>query len=98
MALTDAASYSLRLYVTGASPGSSQAISRIKAFCEKFLKNRYSLEVVDVYQQPGLADEERIVAMPTLVRMSPLPLRRIVGNVSDPAKLHSTLGLPQEAA
>jgi circadian clock protein KaiB len=98
VAQADVASYSLRLYVTGASPGSSQAISRIKAFCEKFLKNRYSLEVVDVYQQPALADEERIVATPTLVRMAPLPLRRIVGNVSDPGRLHSSLGLPLEMA
>lgn len=88
--------YSFRLYVTGASPGSSRAISYIKAFCEQFLKGRYRLEVVDVYQQPALADEERILATPTLVRVSPLPLRRIVGNLSDPDRLHARLGLPQE--
>jgi circadian clock protein KaiB len=85
--------YSFRLYVVGASPGSSRAIALIKAFCEQFLKGRYLLEVVDVYQQPALADEERIFATPTLVRMSPLPLRRIVGNLADPQRLQAGLGI-----
>lgn len=85
--------YSFRLYVTGATPGSSRAIALIKAFCEQFLKGRYLLEVVDVYQQPALADEERIFATPTLVRTSPLPLRRIVGNLSDPHRLQDGLGI-----
>ncbi len=85
--------YSFRLFVTGASPGSSRAIALIKAFCEQFLKGKYLLEVVDVYQQPALADEERIFATPTLVRTSPLPLRRIVGNLSDPHRLQASLGI-----
>ena len=85
--------YSFRLYVTGATPGSSRAIALIKAFCEQFLKGRYLLEVVDVYQQPALADEERIFATPTLVKTSPLPLRRIVGNLSDPKRLQAGLGI-----
>jgi circadian clock protein KaiB len=85
--------YSFRLYVTGASPGSSRAISFIKEFCEQFLKGRYRLEVVDVYQQPALADEERILATPTLVRTWPLPLRRVVGNLADPHKLQTRLEL-----
>lgn len=85
--------YSFRLYVTGATPGSSRAVSLIKAFCEQFLKGRYFLEVVDVYQQPALADEERIFATPTLVRTSPLPLRRIVGNLADPQRLQAGLGI-----
>jgi circadian clock protein KaiB len=85
--------YSLRLYVTGATPGSSRAIALIKDFCEQFLKGRYLLEVVDVYQQPALAEEERIVATPTLVRRSPGPLRRIVGNLSDPRRLQTALGI-----
>ena len=86
--------YALRLYVTGATPSSSRAVSQLKAFCEKFLKGRYLLEVVDVYQQPELADEERILATPTLVRMSPLPLRRIVGSLADPGRLSLRLGVP----
>jgi circadian clock protein KaiB len=85
--------YSFRLFVTGASPGSSRAIALIKAFCEQFLKGKYLLEVVDVYQQPALADEERIFATPTLVRTSPLPLRRIVGNLADPHRLQASLGI-----
>lgn len=85
--------YSFRLYVTGATPGASRAIACIKAFCEQFLKGRYLLEVVDVYQQPAMAEEERIVATPTLVRTSPLPLRRIVGNLSDPQRLQTGLGI-----
>jgi circadian clock protein KaiB len=89
----DGARYSFRLYVTGASPGSSRAIAFIKAFCEQFLKGRYLLEVVDVYQQPALADEERILATPTLVRTSPLPLRRVVGNLTDLHKLQTRLDL-----
>jgi circadian clock protein KaiB len=89
----DGERYSFRLYVTGASPGSSRAISFIKTFCEQFLKGRYLLEVIDVYQQPALADAERIFATPTLVRTSPLPLRRVVGNLADPQRLQAGLGI-----
>ena len=85
--------YSFRLYVTGATPGSSRAIACIKSFCEQFLKGQYLLEVVDVYQQPDMAEEERILATPTLVRTSPLPFRRIVGNLSDPQRLQAGLGI-----
>ena len=85
--------YSFRLYVTGATPGSSRAVAFIKSFCEQFLKGRYLLEVVDVYQQPALADEERVFATPTLVKTSPLPLRRIVGNLADPQRLQAGLGI-----
>jgi circadian clock protein KaiB len=87
----------LRLFVTGATPGCSRAVACIRAFCDKFLKDRYSLEVIDVYQQPALADEQRILATPTLVRMSPLPFRRLVGNLSDPDRLSVGLGLSLEA-
>lgn len=85
--------YSLRLFVTGATPGCSRAVAFIKAFCDQFLKDRYSLEVVDVYQQPAMADEQRILATPTLIRMSPLPFRRLVGNLSDTERLSAALGL-----
>jgi circadian clock protein KaiB len=87
------APFSLRLYVTGATPGSSRAIAQLRAFCELFLKGRYRLEVIDVYQQPELADAERIVATPTLVKLSPLPLRRIVGSLSDAGRLSLRLGV-----
>jgi circadian clock protein KaiB len=87
----------LRLYVTGATPGSSRAIAELKAFCERFLKGRYRLEVIDVYQQPELAEEERILATPTLVKLSPGPLRRIVGSLSDPGRISLRLGVSLNA-
>lgn len=75
--------YELRLYVTGATPSSGRAIANLKAFCEKHLRDRYDLQVVDVYQQPQMAEEDRILATPTLIKRLPLPLRRLVGDLSD---------------
>ena len=74
--------YVLRLYVTGITPKSIRAIDNLKEICEEQLKGRYSLEVIDVYQQPDLAVQENIVAMPTLVKQLPAPLRRMVGDLS----------------
>ncbi len=75
--------YVLRLYVTGATPKSLRAIENIKRICEEHLEGRYSLEVVDVYQQPVLAKGEQIVAAPTLVKCLPLPLRRFIGDMAN---------------
>jgi circadian clock protein KaiB len=75
--------YVLRLYVTGLTPRSTQAIATIKAICEEHLAGRYVLEVIDIYQQPALAQGDQIVAMPTLIRRLPLPLRRLIGDLSD---------------
>ena len=75
--------YVLRLYVTGATPRSTRAIANIREICEEHLKGRYSLEVVDIYQQAALAADEQIIAAPTLIRKLPLPLRRLVGDLSD---------------
>ena len=83
--------YVLRLYVTGMTPRSSDAIARIKAICEEHLAGRYELEVVDIYQQPTLAKGEQIIATPTLIRKLPLPLRRLVGDLSN--KQRVLLGL-----
>ena len=74
--------YVLRLYVTGMTPRSAEAISSIKAICEKHLDGHYDLEVIDIYQQPSLAKDEQIIAAPTLVKKLPMPLRRLVGNLS----------------
>ena len=74
--------YVLRLYITGMTPRSTEAFSNIRAICEKHLQGRYDLEVIDLYQQPGLARDEQIVAAPTLVKTLPAPLRRLVGNLS----------------
>jgi circadian clock protein KaiB len=73
----------LRLYVTGMTLRSMQAIANLREICETRLQGRYELEVVDIYQHPRLARDEQIVAAPTLIRKLPLPLRRMVGNLSD---------------
>jgi circadian clock protein KaiB len=73
--------YLLRLYVAGVTPRSSEAIERIKAVCEDHLPGRYELEVIDVRQQPELAREHQIIVTPTLVKVRPLPLRRLVGDL-----------------
>jgi circadian clock protein KaiB len=74
--------YVLRLYVTGTTPQSLRAIMNVKKFCEEYLKGRYELEVIDLYQQPQLAQGEQIIAAPTLIKKLPLPLRRIIGDMS----------------
>ena len=75
--------YVLRLYVTGATPVSTRAIANLKALCEKNLKGRYQLEVVDIFQHPKLAEGEQIIAAPTLVKRLPVPIRRFIGDMSD---------------
>jgi len=75
--------YVLRLYVAGATPRSTQSIINIKNICEERLKGRYELEVIDIYQQPGLAKGEQIIAAPTLVKKLPPPLRKFIGNLAD---------------
>lgn len=75
--------YILILYVAGQSPKSLNAIENIKRICEEHLQGRYQLEVIDLYQQPQLAQGEQIIAVPTLLRRLPHPLRRIVGDLSN---------------
>jgi circadian clock protein KaiB len=75
--------YVLRLYVAGHTPKSIDAITNIKKICEEYLKGCYQLEVIDLYQQPQLAQGEQIIALPTLIKKLPLPLRRIIGDMSN---------------
>ena len=75
--------YVLKLYVAGQSPKSVKAISNIKKICEENLLGRHELEVIDLYQQPHLAKGEQIIALPTLIRKTPPPQRRIIGDMSD---------------
>jgi circadian clock protein KaiB len=75
--------YVFRLYVVGGTPQSSAAISNLKRICEGHLKGRYQLEVIDIYQQPRLAEGEQIIAAPTLIKAVPPPLRRFVGDLSN---------------
>jgi circadian clock protein KaiB len=73
----------LRLYVTGATSRSRRAIVNINAICHEHLQGKYDLEVIDIHQKPTLAKDEQIVAAPTLIKQLPLPLRRIIGDLSD---------------
>src|SRR5271157_2413554 len=75
--------YALRLYVVGMTPRSTEAIVNIKKICEEHLKDRYELEVIDIYRQPVLAKGEQIIAAPTLVKKLPLPLRKFIGSMAD---------------
>jgi circadian clock protein KaiB len=74
--------YVLRLYVVGSTPQSSRAITNLKAICEIYLKDRYDLTVVDLYQHQGRAQADQILVAPTLVRCWPLPVRRMIGDLS----------------
>jgi circadian clock protein KaiB len=74
--------YVLRLYVTGMTVRATRAINAVRAICDEHLAGRYDLEVIDVYQQPQLAKDEQIIAAPTLIKKLPLPLRRIIGDMS----------------
>lgn len=75
--------YLLRLFVTGQTPRSVKSIENLKKLCERYLKGRYELEVIDIYQQPEMATENQIIAAPTLIKKLPLPLRRLVGDFSN---------------
>jgi circadian clock protein KaiB len=81
------ARYVLRLYVSGSTLKSALAVENIKRICEQHLKNRYDLKVIDIYQQPNLARDEQIVAVPTLIKLLPRPLRRLVGDMSNLKKV-----------
>jgi circadian clock protein KaiB len=75
--------YCLRLFVTGQTPRSVKSVENLRRLCEKYLKGRYELEVIDIYQQPAMASENQIIAAPTLIKRLPLPLRRLVGDFSN---------------
>jgi circadian clock protein KaiB len=75
--------FMLRLYVAGTTPRSAQAILDAENLCEQHLGGRFRLEVIDIYQRPALARDEQIIAVPTLVRRLPEPLRKLVGDLSD---------------
>ena len=79
--------YVLRLYISGSTSKSSLAIENIKRVCEQHLKGRYDLEVIDIYQQAKLARDEQIVAVPTLIKRFPPPLRKLIGDMSNLKKV-----------
>jgi len=81
----------LRLYVTGQSPNSEKASANIQQLLEEVVPNRHQLEVIDILNEPALAERDGIIATPTLVRLQPLPVRRIIGDLSDWEKVLSSL-------
>ena len=74
--------YVLKLYITGMTHRSQEALRNIKQICQEHLGNNYDLEVIDIYQQQTLAKGDQIIAVPTLVKKLPLPLRRLIGDLS----------------
>jgi circadian clock protein KaiB len=93
LASSPAGKYVLRLYVAGASDRSIQALKRVRRLCETELNSDYDLEVIDIYQQPILARDGQILATPTLVRQFPLPMRKLIGNLSNASGLFAGLDL-----
>jgi circadian clock protein KaiB len=83
----------LRLFVTGASPNSTRAVSNLKNICEEYLKNRYELEIIDVYQQPLTAQREQLIALPLLIKKAPGMERRLIGDMSNKQKVLKGLGI-----
>ncbi len=89
--------YVLRLFVSGTTPRSTRAIANIKKICEEELRGRYDLEVIDIYQQPEAANGDQVIAVPTLIKRLPTPLRRIIGDLSNTEQVLVGLGLqPKE--
>jgi circadian clock protein KaiB len=79
--------YLLKLYVTGTSPRTERAISNLRRICEDDLRGQYELEIIDVLEQPQVAEDDRILATPTLIKQLPPPLRRVIGDLSDKDKV-----------
>lgn len=92
----DNGKYVLRLYITGMTPNSRRAVENIKNICEKYLEGRYELVVIDIFQEPKLAEGEQIIAAPTLIKQLPHPLRRLIGDMSNTEKVLLGLDLRQE--
>ena len=89
-------SYVLRLYVNRSAFRSQVALANLNALCEQYLKGRYALEVIDVFKRADLVRADQIVAVPTLIKRLPLPLRRLVGDMSDPVKVLSGLNVEMQ--
>ena len=88
--------YELRLYVAGQTPRSVQALANLKKICEEHLAGRYRIEVIDLLENPQLAKGDQILAIPTLVRTLPFPIRKIIGDLSDKERV--LVGLDVRAA
>jgi circadian clock protein KaiB len=87
----------LKLYITGKTPRSERAIANLRRICEEDLRGQYELAVIDVLERPQLAEEEKILATPTLIKELPPPLRKIIGDLSDTEKVLLGLDLQPRA-
>ena len=79
--------YVLNLFVTGSTARSLKAISNMRAICKEYLSGRYKMQVIDLYQQPELAKDNKLVAAPTLIKLLPEPVRRVIGDMSNTAEV-----------
>ncbi len=85
--------YDFRLYISGLTPRSTRAVETVRQLCDRHLRGRYRLEVVDVYQHPEQARRDQVVATPTLIKLMPPPIRRFIGDLSDADHLGTRLGV-----
>src|SRR5271157_2047504 len=82
------------LFIAGMSPQSRRAVDNLTKLCDRYLAGRFELQIVDIYQQPELAQGEQLVAVPTLIKKLPLPLRRFIGDLSDTDRVLVRLDIP----
>lgn len=87
--------YVFRLYVAGNTQKSANTILKLRQVCEEYLKGQYELEVIDIYQQPSAAKTDEVIATPTLVKRLPLPIRRIIGDLTEKDRILVGLNLSQ---
>jgi circadian clock protein KaiB len=92
-----ASSWNLRLYVAGQTPKSITALANLKKICEQHLANQYKIEIIDLVRNPDLARRDQILAIPTLVRNLPTPIKKIIGDLSNTEKVLIGLELHREA-
>ena len=90
--------FKFRLYVAGDAPNSTQAVHNLNALCRKHVPNHYEIEIVDVLREPKRALADMVLMTPTLVKLSPAPMTRIIGNLSQAQPLLQSMGLAAEAA
>lgn len=88
--------FELDLYIAGASANSVRAVANLREICEKYIKERYTLRVIDVHQEKSLAEREQLVALPLLIKSKPSPERRLIGDMSDTQKVLKGLGISVE--
>ncbi|MBV9275707.1 MAG: circadian clock KaiB family protein [Verrucomicrobia bacterium] len=89
--------YVLRLFITGITVRSSRTIANVRSVCEEYLKDRYDLTVVDIYQQPSSTLAQQVIAAPTLIKSEPLPFKRLIGDLSDRGRVLVALGIANSA-